>query len=82
MGRLAGHFYYQRMELLRLGVWRLRKLMMIDDARKRTHALLQTAPTQESINNAQWLYQTIITAAWVGGSVYLMLIVIWLTIGK
>ena len=55
-------FHYQRMELLRLGVWRCRKLMMINDARKRTHTLLQTATIQESINNAQWLYQTIITA--------------------
>ena len=75
-------FYHQRMEL-RLGVWRLRKLMMMmNDARKRTHTLLQTATIQECINNAQWLYQTILIAAWVGGSIYLMIAVIWLTIGK
>ena len=66
MGRLAGHFLLSTDGVAKTWSVAAPKTdddMMIDDARKRTHALLQTATTQASINNAQWSYRTIILAA-------------------
>ena len=60
MGRLAGHFLLSTDGVAKTWSFAAPKT---DDACKRTHTLLQTATIQESINNAQWLYQTIIIAA-------------------